>query len=430
VARIYLYFVFLLQFLTFSLNSAANSRAIEVVKINQPITIATLETLSRILEKAETTQAEAVLVEIDTPGGYLEATREIVKLFLNTEKTRIIVWVTPEGSRAASAGSMITMAAHFAAMAPNTSIGAATPISGDGKEIPKSLQAKVENDTISFVKGIAHKRNRNQDWAVKSVTDAASLTAEEALQNNVVDSVAPTREELIRQYKLKFKISDSQTFEFVENQLTLREETLGFFSNPNISYGLFALGALGIYLELTHPGTFIPGTLGAISLALGAITMKIIPIRPGAIILLLIGFILLAIEFLTPIPTLGVAGVGGVVSLILSAVFLMDSAQSDLSLSPSLWVPIGSTIVAFGVWIGYLTSRSLRISKKDQHTQALVGESGVVESSISENLYWIRVHGELWKAKNLNEKSPLNKNDKVQVKNQSGFSLEVTKIES
>ena len=417
--------------LFFGLNSVAQTNEkIYLVEIREAISLATFEYLNRVVSEAKEKNIKAVFIEMDTPGGFLEATREIVQLQLNTDSPKIIVWVAPQGARAASAGSMITMAAHFAGMAPSTSIGAATPVSGEGGDIGKDLKKKVENDTISFVHGIAEKRGRNKTWAEKSVSEAASLSATEAAKNEVIDGVFENREDVYRAAQNKFS-ELPKDFDFEIKEQNLKEKTLGFFANPNVAYGLLSLGALCIYVEITNPGLIIPGTIGALSLALGAITMKIVPIRPGAIGLLVLGLVLLAIEILTPLPTFGVAGVAGVASLFLSGVFLLDPAQTNLTLSGPLWIPIFVVIVFFMALLGWLTVKALTRKGYGQGTLALIGKLGIVERVHNPNEAQVRVHGELWRAKWAQpEGKSFEKDQKVRVLEQKGLEVKVSEATS
>jgi membrane-bound serine protease (ClpP class) len=413
--------------LCFSILCAGQSFAattnVPTLKIVDSINIGVSEYIARGLDAAEKQEAPAVLIEMDTPGGFLEATREIVQLMLNS-KIPVIVYVTPEGSRAASAGSMITMAAHYAAMAPNTSIGAATPVTM-GEKLPEDMRNKVQNDTLSWVEGIAQKRGRNVEWARESVTKAASLSAGEALKRDVIDGVHSSREELWKGFRTLNK-ELPETVTFVPFEWNVKESFLSLISNPNIAMGLLAIGALGIYTEITHPGTIIPGAIGALSLALGAITMKIIPIRPGAIALMIIGLILFGIEVLTPIPTYGVAGVAGAVAMLLSGIFLMDMDRADIHLSPQIWLPAFAIIIGFMSFLGYQAGKALK-SHYAQGVGAFVGmEAEVV--TVKDGKAMVLLNGELWQASYKDARGPLTLGQKVKVVEQSGLHVYVVPV--
>jgi membrane-bound serine protease (ClpP class) len=413
-----------------SRNTRAQNRAarVGVLMLKGPITVGTSEYFERAFERAKHDDWAAILVRVDTPGGFLEATREIVQLFLNSERP-VVVWVEPEGARAASAGSMITMAAHYAAMAPSTAIGAATPVTSTGADVTGDMKHKIMADTLSFVTNIAQKRGRNVEWAQASVTKADSLTAQMALEKHVIDGIHATRDDLWAGVLKKFPSLPSQP-EFVDYPPSAKERFLSFISDPNIAYGLMALGALGIYIEMTHPGTVVPGAVGAISLALGAMTMRIIPIRPGAIGLLILGLILIGIEVLTPLPTFGVAGVGGAACLFLSGLFLMDADQTNLTLSATLWIPLFVLVVGFMFFIGYMATRALRSNYK-QGYQALLDKEVSIVSLVSQEEAKVRVQGELWNVRwrDSQPSRPFKMGERVKIVAQEGLLLYVIEAE-
>ncbi len=415
--------------LIFLFSAWIQAASVPVLSIRDSIHVGTFEMVQRMLLEAEKAQAPAVLIEIDTPGGYLESTRDLVQLFLST-KIPVIYWIQPAGARAASAGSILALAAHFSAMASSTSIGAATPVSSAGEDITKDMKQKVQNDTVSFVRGIAEKRGRNAEWAAASITQAASLTADEAVKKNVVDGIANSRSELWQAYRKKFPTAPEQV-DFEVFAPSLRENILSFISNPNVAYGLMAVGALGIYAEITHPGLIIPGAVGALSLALGAMTTKIVPIQPAAIGLLVIGLILLAIEILTPLPTFGVAGVLGGLSLLLSGIFLLDPSQTNLRLAPGIWLPaFFVTALAMG-GLAYASVKALKRKSFPQGLSALIGEEATVLKVISAGEAKVQLHGgELWTAqwKNPGAGKAFIKGAKVLVVEQDSFLLRVELI--
>ena len=389
---------FFLYALAFWTGARAMAVDIPVLQINDMIQVGVSEEIVRALRTAEAAKTPAILIELDTPGDFLDSTREIVQKFLASDAVKVIVWVAPQGARAASAGSMITMAAHYAAMAPYTSIGAATPVGAGGADIGKDLRLKIENDTLSFVDGIAEKRGRNKEWARDSVSHAASLGATEALKKHVIDGIHKNLFEVWEGARGRFP-ELPKNVDFVPFERTPKEAFLSLISNPNIAYGLMTFGALAIYVEMTHPGTVLPGALGALSLALGAITMKIIPIRPGAFGLLILGLIMLAVELLTPLPTYGVSGLLGAVALFLSGLFLLDSAQTDLRLSGGIWIPVFFVGVSFMVGLSFAAARALRSRPYLQGHNSLVGLVGIVSSVQSPTECKIRVHGEIWNAR-------------------------------
>ncbi|HVJ64904.1 MAG TPA: NfeD family protein [Bdellovibrionota bacterium] len=395
------------------------------IRIHDAIHVGTFEYLKRAVATSEKNGDAGLLVELDTPGGYLEATREIVQLMLSS-KHPIAIWVTPSGARAASAGAMITMAAHLALMSPSTSIGAATPVDAGGGDVGESMKNKVINDTVSFVEGIAAKRGRNASWAKASVTEAASLSASEAKAKNVIDHVVDTEAQLKEILAREWKTSEIQ---WSPLEPRMREQFISFFANPNIAYALLGLGALGIYVEMTHPGLIFPGAIGAISLALGAMTTKIIPINTAAIALLVLALLLFAIEIFVPAPTFGVAGTAGLVSLFFSGVLLLDPSQTNLKLDPLIWLPLFAVVASFMGWLMTISIRALRAKPYRQGVDGLLGKVGSVSRVVENELYQYKVlvAGELW---NANADTPLAVHDTVVVVQQSGFLLTVKKESS
>jgi len=373
---------------------ASNTKTL-VLNIDEAITIATTEYITRAHKKAaEDDSINSIIIKLNTPGGLLEATRDIVKLMLSSD-TPFIVWVSPSGARAASAGSMITMAAHYAAMAPSTSIGAATPVNGSGKEINKDMKSKILNDTISFVTGIANKRNKNAQWAKESVTQAASLDAKTALEKKVIDGVHSSIEDVWIAFAKK-NPSHSKKLSPITFNKNIKEKTLSFISNPNIAYGLMTLGVMGLYYEITHPGTIVPGVIGAICLSLGAITSKILPIRPGAFVLLFVGLILLAIELLTAFSTFGILGIGGIVCIILSGVFLIDLSQTNIGLDLYLWLPIAVFVILFMGFLSYLSFKALKNKNRNIGPESIVGQETTIFNVSKNGQGKIKVEGEIW----------------------------------
>jgi membrane-bound serine protease (ClpP class) len=408
--------------------ASAAQPVVPVMHLSDSINVGVKEHFMRALEAARASKAPALLIEMDTPGGFLDTTREMVQAMLASE-VPILVWVAPQGARAASAGSMLTMAAHYAAMAESTSIGAATPVSGDGSEMTKEMRAKVENDTVSWVEGIAEKRGRDKAWAVASVKEAASLTSRKALEKKVIDGVHASRDEVWKGARAKIQqLPEDVRFEDFDRNL--RETVLSTLSNPNVAYGLMALGTLGIYVEITHPGLVIPGALGAISLALGAITMQIIPIRPGAIALLIVGLILAAIEILTPIPTFGVAGAGALLCFLLSGIFLMDSSQTSLGLDAGIWLPLFFTMAAFGVLLGRFAMKALQAKPTPLGEGALNGREATVAKALADGNFTVSIQGEIWTAELHPQGPPPPAGTHVVVTGQSGLKLFVSKKES
>ena len=245
-----------------------------VIELEGPISPGTDQFVTRGIKQAETDRYPLVIIRIDTPGGLDTSMRSIIKAILNSS-VPVVVYVAPRGARAASAGVMITVAAHVAAMAPQTNIGAAHPVSADGKEISKTMSEKVVNDMVAYARSIAKDRKRNQDWVEKAIRESVSITADVAVKEKVVDLVARDIDDLLSLLDGKEIVLDKGkvTLHTKEMKLTYvapgwRDRVLNTISNPNIAYILMMIGLAGLYFELSHPGAILPGVVGAISLIL------------------------------------------------------------------------------------------------------------------------------------------------------------------
>lgn len=353
--------------------------------------------LERGIAEAEEQGAAAVLIELSTPGGLLEATQDLTSAML-TAQVPVIVYVTPPGTHAASAGVFITMAGHVAAMAPSTRIGAATPVSGDGTEIPEDLARKILNDTAEYARNIAEARDRNADWAEDAVRDADVVGATEAVEIDVVDLVAEDRADLLEQI-------DGMTLSVVGREVTLAtdgvevvelpmspfEDVLMALSDPNIAVILLSLGSLGLYFELSAPGSFFPGIAGAIAIVLGLFSLGSLPINYAGLALLLFGLALMGAEIW--VASGGVLGIGGAISFLLGATLLIDDTQAPfLEVSRPLIYGITLALVLFSLVAVRAVMRTRRrpvaIGGND-----MVGHVGAMRGGS------IYIDGELWSAR-------------------------------
>ncbi|MBM3524104.1 MAG: nodulation protein NfeD [Alphaproteobacteria bacterium] len=388
-------------------------------------------------------------MRIDTPGGLVEATREIVQAIL-AAPLPIVAYVAPSGGRATSAGTFIVYAAHVAAMAPGTHLGAATPINLGGVPDPlrpaaprspsedeqrrttpevssSAIERKVLNDTIAFLRGVAQLRGRNADWAERAVRDAATLTAEEALRESVIDLMTADIADLLKRI-------DGRTVAFPGGPVTIdvagsnvepveptwRIRFLETIANPNIAFILLMLGAYGILFELYTPGFGVGGVIGAISLLLGMTALIMLPVNIAGLALLLLGCALLLGEALT--PGVGVLGVGGVVAIVVGAIFLFDPEGADVPIAVAGPVIAGAatlsaTVVAI-LAVFALRSRTRRVATG---SEGLIGMTArVVEWRARAGTVW--VHGEAWRAQS---KTPLLADTAVRVVRRDGLVLEV-----
>jgi membrane-bound serine protease (ClpP class) len=371
-----------------------------VVRWDDAITPVTRSFLADAIDDATARGAAALAIELDTPGGLIDATRDIVTEFFESP-IPIIVWVGPSGARAASAGTFITMAAHVAAMAPGTNIGAASPVTMGGGVSDSTMASKLFNDTAAFVRSIAEKRGRNVEWAEQAVRDAVSITENEALDLNVIDFVAQDLDEI-------FERADARTVETPAGELVLRLQEarverkelglryrlLSYLANPNIAYILLMLGIYGVFFELSNPGSVLPGVVGVIFLILAFFSMQTLPMNLAGLLLIIVGLILFILE--AQITSFGLLTIGGITSTILGAVMLFDSPEPALRVSLSVIIPITLvTSILFAVAIG-LSVKTLR-TKPTTGREGMVGLRGEVKTALSPQ-GTVEVHGELWRA--------------------------------
>ena len=369
----------------------------------------------------------ALIIQLDTPGGLLTSTRSIVKEILGAP-VPVIVYVAPGGAGAGSAGVFITLAGHIAAMAPGTNIGAAHPVAGGGQEVKGVMGEKIENFTASFSEAIAEKRGRNTEWAIQAVRRSVSITEKEALKKNVIDIVAKDIDDLLRQAEGKKVDLDgrdqvlSLTGARVERfEMGLKQKILNTLSDPNIAYLLLMAGILGLYMEFSHPGVIFPGVAGGICLLLALTSFQILPINYAGLLLMLLGIALLIGEAF--LPSFGVLGIGGAISLGLGSLLLFDTESSDLVVDRSIIFTAVATLSAFMVLVGYLVFKSQK-KKPTLGMEGLLGEIGEVKVALNPTGK-IFVHGEYWNAEGDGE---IALGEKVRVVGVEGMTLKVQRL--
>jgi membrane-bound serine protease (ClpP class) len=403
---------------------AGEVRVLSVDGIINPISA---RYLVRGIEEADAEGDVAVLIELDTPGGLLDATQDITGAMLNA-RLPVIVYVTPAGTHAASAGTFITMAAHVAAMAPSTRIGAATPVSGEGQEIPDDLRTKIINDTAVYARSIAEARDRNADWAEDAVRDGVSVGAQEAVELDVVDLVAADRVELL-------EAIDGMTVRLLDDDVTLAtggavvveepmspfEEFLVVLSDPNIALILLSLGTLGIYFELSNPGAFFPGIFGAIALILALFSLGTLPINYAGLALLVFGLALLGAEVW--VASGGVLGIGGGIAFVLGALILVDDSRAPfLEISRPLIFGITLALVAFVLF-------ALRAVMRTRRRPAFIGGGDMIgrEGSVR-GTSSVFVEGELWRARPAGADTAMQPGDRVRIIGREALDLIVERL--
>ncbi|MFW7381218.1 MAG: NfeD family protein [Oligoflexus sp.] len=379
-----------------------------------------------------------LIIAIDTPGGALEATRSMVKRLL-ASPFPIAVWVGPSGGRAGSAGAFVTLAGHVAAMAPGTNIGAAQPVQATGQDIEESdIKRKIENDTVAFMESIAKVRNRNVEMAVSFVTTSLSITAEEAVEHKVVDLLARSPIDLLKQMdgqvvkigdqSLTLNTTDSQIFIY---EKSVRELFLEILSNPNVFYLLFIAGIIGIGIELTNPGVMIPGVLGGISLIVALIATSVLPINFGAMLLILVSVAFMVAEVF--LPSFGILGIGGFIAFLIGSVLLVDSG-SELGLGISWWTiaPAALGVALFGGLVAYLVVRNEK-SQVASGAEGLKGHRAVAFEAFEDGQGRVKMDGEYWQAKLLepyDQTTVVKQGDVLQVVEIKGLVLIVKAIQS
>ena len=378
----------------------AATRHVDLISIDGTINPAVDDFIRESITRAKSDGAEALIIQLDTPGGLLESTRSIVKEILGAP-VPVVVYVAPSGAGAGSAGVFITMAAHIAAMAPGTNIGAAHPVGGGGEEIKGVMGEKMENFTASFSESIAQKRGRNTEWAIQAVRKSVSITEKDALKKNVIDIVAANLEDLLRQAngrtveidgrQQKLALKDAQAMRY---EMSLKQKILNAIAHPNIAYLLMMAGILGLYMEFSHPGVFFPGVAGAICLLLAFASLQLLPINYVGLVLMLLGVALLIGEAF--FPSFGVLGIGGIISMALGSLLLFDTQGSDIGVDRSIVFTAVGTLGAFVLTVSYLVFRSQK-SKPALGVEGLIGEIGEVRGKLSPKGK-VFVHGEYWNA--------------------------------
>lgn len=399
---------------------------IVIIELEGPISPGSAMYVVRGLEEAEKRGAAFSIVRLDTPGGLGSSMRTIVKAILNSP-IPVIVYVGPKGAGAASAGVMITVAGHIAAMAPGTNIGAAHPVTVGGKDIQKTMSEKVTNDMASYGRGIAEDKGKNGEWVEKAIRQSVSITAEEALKNNVIDLVAKDMDELIksldgRKVTLSRGVITLETagLKKVYFSPKFRDKVLKTISDPNIAYILMMIGLAGLYFELSHPGAIFPGVIGAISLILAFFSFQTLPVNYAGLLLILLAIILFIAE--VKITSYGLLSIGGLVSMTLGSIMLFEEVGG---VSLKLVLPTIILVGGFFVIVAGLAFRAFRARPKGGK-EGLIGERGIVKDRIApEGLVF--VHGEYWNAKAKEELEP---GDQIEVIGMDGLVLKVKKAGS
>jgi len=433
--------LYLLIYLTTIVSLNANN--ILHIKIDDAISPATHKYFNDAFIEANKIDSKLILVELDTPGGLVTTTREMVQEILNS-KIPIVMYVSPKGARAASAGTFLMYSSHIAAMAPSTNIGAATPVSLGGtnpispqkkekeaektKDVQDAMQKKVLNDTIAYIKSIAEHKNRNVQWAIEAVKEGKSISAKEALAKNVIDYMASDIKELLLKIdNKKIKVNDNEIILDTKNaniiffEASWKTKVLMSISNPNIAYIFLILAIYGILFEMMNPGSIFPGVIGAVSALIALYALNILPFNYVGLLLIFLGIALMLAEI--TVSGFGILGIAGVTSFALGSFLLFD--EKTLGIGISYPIIIAFTLVSLG-FFGYLLSFLIKVrnEKSTIGIENLLGKKAVVVS-YSNSEYKIMYEGELWSA--ISEEQ-LDENDEVLIEKIDGLTVQIRSI--
>ena len=376
------------------------------------------------IRQAREGNARALVIQLDTPGGLLSSTRSIVKDLLSAPLP-VIVYVAPSGAGAGSAGVFITMAANVAAMAPGTNIGAAHPVAGGGQEVKGVMGEKIENFTASFSETIAERRGRNTEFAIQAVRRSVSITDKEALEKRVVDIVAVNLGDLLEQADGREvdvagakRVLDFDGVSVVRFEMGFKLRVLNILADPNIAYLLMMAGILGLYMEFSNPGSLFPGIAGGIALLLALASFQVLPINYAGLLLIGLGVCLLVAEAF--LPSFGILGISGVVSLGLGSLLLFDAGETDLTVDRSIVLAAVGTLSAFVLVVTWLVVKAQR-RKATLGFEGLIGEVGEVRERLDLRGK-VFVHGEVWNAEGA---EPLEPGDRIEGVAHDGMTLKV-----
>lgn len=382
--------------------------------IINPITV---RYIGRGIQKAEQSNAECLIIQLDTPGGLMASTKKITSRIMNA-KVPVVVYVAPQGAGAVSAGVFITTASHVAAMAPGTHIGAAHPVTGGGNEqqVSKVMNQKWENYAASYVAGMAEERHRNVKWVQQAVRKSASATAEEAHKLKVVEILAEDTSDLLHQLDgRKVKLADgevtlhTQGAEVQDLEMYPQEQFLNRLAHPNIAYVLWTLALVGLVFEVTHPGTIFPGIVGAVCLILALFAFSALPINWAGAILMVLGIGLLLAEI--KVPSHGVLTIGGVVAFVLGSLMLIDSPIPELRVPIVLILTVTAATAGFFI---FAIAYGLRAQRRrvDTGQEGMIGRVGKVKRELDpEGTVFVR--GEYWNARTDGDSIPAGRKVRV-----------------
>jgi len=380
---------------------SASSSQIEILRVEGTIVPVIADYIDRGITRAEEQNAVACIIELNTPGGLLDSTEKIVQRIMNA-KVPVVVYVSPKGAWAASAGTFITLSAHIAAMTPGTTIGAAHPVSGGGQEIPEDQMKKIVEFSAKWMRTIAEERGRNMEEAELAVTESKSFTDVDALNKNLVDLRAESLESLISQINGRRVVLaggkevtiDTTGYETARNEMNAIERLLQIISDPNIAYILFTLATIGLITEISNPGMIFPGVVGGISLFLAFYSLGVLEAYPGGIALILLGIGLLVAELF--ITSFGLLTAGGIASLVIGSLILF-SGSPGIEISRGLIAGVTAGIAAFTIFVIGAIIRGQRRAKATG-AEGMVGKLAIAKTPLTPEGK-VLAEGELWTAR-------------------------------
>ncbi|KAB2916626.1 MAG: nodulation protein NfeD [Hyphomicrobiaceae bacterium] len=429
-----------------AVGQSAQDRPVLLIDIKGAIGFVAAGQLTKAVEQAAAQGSPAVIVRLDTPGGLLTSTRDMIHTILSS-RVPIIMYVAPNGSRAASAGTYLMYASHVAAMAPSTHLGAATPIALSPPGFPGSPPSKPTpdsdkpsetdpatasarksvNDAVAYIRSLAELRGRNADWGEKAVREAATLTASAALKERVADVIAKDVDDLLSQINGRSITTaagevrlDTKGRSVIELKPDWKMQLMAVISDPNIALILLMIGIYGILFEFWNPGAIAPGVVGGICLIIALTALAVLPVNYAGLALLLFGVALMLAEAFT--PGFGIAGLGGIVAFAVGALFLFDPSQSDVPIAVSWQVVAGMAVFSAAFFAGVM-GFAMRARRRPVRTGAeqMIGSLGEVVSWM-DNEGRVRVHGEVWEARS---KQRLSTGQRVRVVSRTGLTLNV-----
>ncbi len=445
--------LFLALIVGFFAHTAQADGDVVVLEVTGGIGVATAEYVIQGIENAEASGARLVILEMDTPGGLVSSTRDIIQKILGSS-VPVATYVAPDGARADSAGTYILLASHLAAMAPTTHIGAATPVSigGDDATPPMpmeppadpeqtdeetediepasdgagtALERKVLNDAIAYIRSLAERHGRNAEWAEKAVTEAATLTADEALEENVIEIIAETRSDLIQQADGREVVTDTGTAVLELENVTVTEyepswriKILSAIANPEIALLLGMIGFYGLIYEFLNPGAIFPGVAGVICLVLAGYALQVLPVNYAGLALIIIGLALMTAEAFA--PSFGFLGLGGIVAFVFGAIMMFDSGIPGFGISIAF---VTSVAIVGALFMFWLVSFILKLRRRGavSGAESIVGGVGTAMFDFTgDGKIWLQ--GESWAARS---DAPITKDQKVRVTNMTGLTLKV-----